>query len=220
MESKVKLDTDELMSTFGLNRNLGCLLLAQLLENPIATDDVVLQKLEAHRQTLSIEGDFWNEEELKMQFLAFLFFYLQMNEPQKIKVFYERSLLGIVEGKKISVKCDCLMAKPIGINKPSHPYFFLQEYAPFRPPTGGLGGTDDAEGQMLGAMLLAQQINGNEKPVYGAFLQGKNWVFTTLHHKNYCISKQYDATEVEDLRLIVTILKNLKHVILTKLSQN
>jgi hypothetical protein len=210
MESKIKLDTDELMDTFGLKRNLGCILLDELLENPITKDDVVLQKLEEHRLTLSIEGDFWNEEELKMQFLAFLFFHVKINEPQKIKVFYERPLNGVIEGKKISVICDCLMAKPIGVNKPSSPYFFLQEFKKQKT-------ADDAEGQMLGAMLLAQKINGNEKPVYGAFLQGRNWVFTTLHYKNYCISKQYDATDIDDLRLIVSVLQNLKKIILSKL---
>jgi hypothetical protein len=46
----------------------------------------------------------------------------------------------------------------------------------------------------------------------------KLWFFTTLYEKNYCISRQYDATQSADLHQIINILKALKEVILTALS--
>jgi hypothetical protein len=114
----------------------------------------------------------------------------------------------------ISVICDCMLAKPLGINRPDKPYFFLQE-APTRPsPERKEKKSKDAEAQMLGAMLIAQQINNNQKPVYGAFLQGRNWIFTTLHDKDYCVSEQLDTTKIRDLELIINVLQNLKTSIL------
>jgi hypothetical protein len=215
---KLKIDTNTLLGTFGLTRNTQCELLDELLliENTLNDKDV--QFLEKLRIKLLTEGDFWNEEELKMRFLAFLFDYAQIDELGKIKIFYERPLTATLNGHKINVKCDCLVAKPFGIGEPDIPYFFLQE-APTQPsPEGKEKKSTDAEGQMLAAMLLALDKNKNRNPVYGCYLQGKNWTFTTLHDKNYCISRQYDATQVKDIQQILLTLKNLKYLILNKLS--
>jgi hypothetical protein len=103
-----------------------------------------------------------------------------------------------------------MIATPFGVNTPLKPYFFLQEFKKQR-------NAPDAEGQMLAAMLVAQQINDNEKPIYGCFLQGKNWTFTTLQQQNYCISRQYDATQPTELSHILGVLLHLKHIILTEL---
>ena len=210
MDKKIALDTEILMSTFGLKRNHGCLILDELLKTNVRADDPTIQSMEVHRLRLIEEGDFWNEEELKMQFLAFLFFHIGMNEANKIKIFYERALKTKVEGKTISVICDCMLAKPFGVNRPDTPYFFLQEFKKQK-------NADDAEGQMLGAMLIAKTMNGNKKPVYGAFLQGRNWVFATLHEKDYCVSEQFDATKVDQFGQIIGILRNLKTIILAEL---
>jgi hypothetical protein len=103
-----------------------------------------------------------------------------------------------------------MVATPFGINTPKTPYFFLQEFKKARKP-------DDPEGQMLLAMIAAQHLNKNGKPIYGCWLQGKYWVFTTLHEKNYCVSKSFDATNVKDLYQIIYILRNLKQIILSEL---
>ena len=218
MDKKLALDTEILMSTFGLKRNHGCLILDELLKTNVKADDPTMQAMEVHRLRLIEEGDFWNEEELKMQFLAFLFFHIGINEANKIKIFYERALKTKVEGKTISVICDCMLAKPFGVNRPDTPYFFLQE-APTQPSPKGKEQkrNDDAEGQMLGAMLIAKTMNGNKKPVYGAFLQGRNWVFATLHGKDYCVSEQFDATKIEQFGQIIGILRNLKKIIIAEL---
>lgn len=102
------------------------------------------------------------------------------------------------------------MASPYGIYEPKAPYFFLQEFKKQKQQ-------EDAEGQMLVAMLVAQAINKNNKPVYGCWLQGRYWVFATLHKQDYCISRTYEVTQKDDLYQIITILQNLKNILLASL---
>jgi hypothetical protein len=68
------------------------------------------------------------------------------------------------------------------------------------------------------AMLISQKENKNGKPVFGCYLQEKNWVFTMLQDKNYCVSRQFDATQSADLNQIIYTLRDLKRIILTELS--
>jgi hypothetical protein len=208
---KIKLDTDELLYHFTLNRNHQCELLDNLLNTSGSLEVGELKILETKRQRLIIEGDFWNEEELKMHFLAFLFDVADIDEEGKIKLFYERPLVGIFGEYKLNVKCDALIATPKGIGTPQKPYFFLQEFKKQKRIE------EDAEGQMLAAMLIAQQENDNQKPIYGCYLQGKNWTFTTLHDKNYCVSKQFDATNQDEIHKIIFILRQLKNLILQQI---
>jgi hypothetical protein len=209
---KLKSDIDDVLDAFTLKRNTTCELLDTWLSYKTeieAHDQVVLEK---KRLNLITYGDGWNEEELKMQFLAFLFDIADINVEDKIRVFYERPLSAIVNNYELSVVCDAMVATPKGINKPKKPYFFLQEFKKQK-------NAPDAEGQMLMAMLLAQHENQSDQPVYGCWLQGKNWIFTTLHEKNYCISKQYDASKKEDLYQIIYALKHLKLLILKQMEQ-
>jgi hypothetical protein len=108
------------------------------------------------------------------------------------------------------VVCDCLIAKPFGIYEPGIPYFFLQEYKKQKK-------VGDPEGQMLAAMLIAQQKNANEKPIYGCFVQDKYWQFASLMGKDYCISESYDVRNYNQLITIILILRNLKVLILNGL---
>lgn len=108
--------------------------------------------MEIHRLALRRKGEYWNEEELKMNFLAHVFFVAQLVEDEKIDIFYEQALSWEYAGKTERVICDCLLAKPFGIYAPQVPYFFLQEFKKQKQ-------NEDAEGQMLLAMLIAQQNN-------------------------------------------------------------
>lgn len=204
---KNKYDTDLIIGTFGLELNTACEILADLLNvngNLTAEEQIYLEE---HRARLAYEGSYWNEEELKMHFISHVFYVARIDVPKKLKLFYERTLKETVEGHEIHVKCDCMIATPFSINIPKAPYFFLEEFKKAKKP-------DDPEGQMLLAMIAAQQINDNEKPVYGCWLQGKDWNFTTLHGKKYCKSKTLDATDQEDLFKIILILRNLRQTIL------
>ncbi len=205
---KQKYDIDFLLDRFQIKRNNHCDLLSAWLEKSTANDDFELpQLLEEQRQKLDFEGNLWNEEELKMHFLSFVFRFADAEVVDKVKMFYERPLSGKVDGMLLSVVCDALLASPLGLNTPRKPYFFLQEFKK------GKKASEDAEGQMLVAMLIAQNINADHAPIYGCYLIGKDWYFTTLHEKNYCFSKSYDASDRYELMQILQILRNLKFIL-------
>ncbi len=213
MENIEKLnhyDHFEVLERFNIKKNTTCEALSdwmcvdgQLLQ---AEDDILMKV----RKELEKFGRDWNEEELKINFIAFVFFIAQINVEDKIQLFFERSMSGEVDGIKISVKVDAMVASPTNANRPKIPYFFLQEFK------RSLGDDHDPEGQMLAAMILAQTLNNDKKTLYGCWLQGKFWNFTTLINRNYCVSKTYDATNMEDLRQIVFILRKLKGLILDR----
>ena len=70
---------------------------------------------------------------------------------------------------------------------------------------------------MLVSMIMAQEMNQDGYPLYGCWLQGKNWYFTVLNGVEYCVSRQFDATQERDLLQIVFILRKLKQLILARL---
>jgi hypothetical protein len=209
---KLKSDIEDVLDAFALNRNTECELLDKWLSVAYEFSEVDKTLLEKKRKQLVDEGEFWNEEELKMRFLAFLLEIADIDEKGKIKVFFERPMYAIVNGYELNVICDAMVATPKGIGKPKKPYFFLQEFKKQKNAA-------DAEGQMLIAMLIAQAENDNDEPVYGCWIQGRYWIFTTLHQKNYCISKSYDASQKEHLHTIMCALKELKVIILEQLAE-
>ena len=69
---------------------------------------------------------------------------------------------------------------------------------------------------MLVAMLIAQQKNQDNKTIYGGYLVGTSWKFTTLSQNEYCVSRIFEATNKNDLMQIVFILRKLKEIILNR----
>ena len=147
------------------------------------------------------DGGYWNEEELKINFIGAAFRLAKINTRDRIKVFYERPLSAIVKNHPLSVIANCLVATPLPFNTPDHPYFFLQEFKKRK------GDKNDPEAQMLVAMLIAQEINQDDKPLFGGYLIGQNWNFTLFHNNTYCQSRQYDSTRREDLLHIIFIIR-------------
>jgi hypothetical protein len=103
-----------------------------------------------------------------------------------------------------------MVATPTLSGLPKTPYFFLQEFK------RSLGDDHDPEGQMLAAMILAQAMNNEGKYMYGCWIQGRIWQFTTLLDKNYCVSQAFDATNEADLTQIIFIMRQLKTLILNR----
>jgi len=152
----------------------------------------------------------WHEEDLKMQFISFVLRLGQLRNTPKYHPYFERTVSATIEDTFLKVKTDFMMAKGI-LDIPDVPYFHFQEYKRQTDPNG------DPIGQVLEAMLIAEALNENNKPVYGCYVQGKFWTFMLLEHKTYAISKAYDCTEKEDLLLIIAILRKFKHILDTRL---
>jgi hypothetical protein len=178
------------------------------LNDTYTLTDIQTQLLSSLYEEVKEDGGYWNEEELKIQFVGLIFRIADVSVRNKIKVFYERSLSSVVNNYELSVVCDCLIATPLPFNTPDSPYFFLQEFKKKR------GEKKDPEAQMLTAMLIAQSLNNDNKIIYGGYLISHNWHFSILDGRQYSTSRQYDATEQKDLLQIVFILRKLKELIL------
>ncbi len=202
-------DVNEVIDRFEIDKIFDCTILKNWLEQAKGVFKPFQEEmLEEARQTLSHKWDEWNEEELKINFISIVLFAAQLNEPKRISTYFERRLVGKVRDSPISVKVDCMLATPMKSGRPKSPYFFLQEYKRTK------GDNHDPEGQMLAAMILAQEINGDGKPIYGSWVQGASWRFTVLSGTEYCVSKVYDAIDPLELAQIVFILRQLKVIIL------
>ena len=149
-------------------------------------------------------ADSWNEEELKMHFISMIIFLIRCDDP--IRTYYDREISTEIEGIYISSKVDMMFSKGVG-ELISTPYFFLHEYKREKKYSG------DPVGQMLGGMLIGQAKNNNGKPMYGCYVQGRFWFFSVLVDNQYIISDAYDSVDIDSLKQIISILREMKSII-------
>jgi hypothetical protein len=166
--------------------------------------DIVLANAQQH-----IDG--WHEEDLKMQFIAFVLQLAYLRSDEKhYQPYFERVVEATIGEHFLKVKTDFMVAKGI-LDTPEVPYFHFQEWKKHRDPNG------DPVAQLLEALLCAQHINNNGKPLYGCTITGKFWEFFLLIEKTYCISESYDCTKQGDLLQIIAILRKFKEILETRL---
>ena len=123
--------------------------------------------------------------------------------------FLERKISGVIDNYELTGRVDFMVAS--GEYEPIHPYFYFSEYKREK------GSVNDPLAQLLGAMIVGQQLNNNNKPVYGAYIIGRNWFFLTLKDRGYCKSEVFAVTRQEHLEQVFTILMNVKKIIEEKL---
>jgi hypothetical protein len=172
---------------------------------PILTDaeqvffDIVLIDAQNH-----IEG--WNEEELKTKFVSMILRLGHLADTKKYHTYCEREVFATVENIYLYLKSDFMIAKGI-LDKPEIPYFYFQEYKKMKDPSG------DPVPQLIEGFLIAQELNKNNKPLYGCTITGKFWDFFLMEQRTYCISQSYDCTKRDDLLQIVAILRKFKEIL-------
>jgi hypothetical protein len=158
-------------------------------------------------------ADSWNEEELKMSFISVIILIADFDNP--IRTYYDREISAEINGIFLSSKVDMMLSKGIG-ELIKMPYFFLHEYKREKKYSG------DPIGQMLGGMLIGQAKNNSEnqnadQPIYGCYVQGRYWFFSIMIGKKYVISKGFDASEIDEVRQIIYILRKIKEIIIERL---
>jgi hypothetical protein len=210
MAEKHRIELDLLAETYGVRRQTHCEQLKKWLAQEGELNEYEQRLFNTVYAKAQQKAYYWNEEELKMHLVSPLMLLANIEEPHKIEVFYERPISAVIAQYQLSVICDCLVATPMQFNKPKKPYFFLQEYK------RGRGDDKDPEAQMLAAMLIAQFQNKDNQPLYGSYVIGSNWWFTTLIGSNYCGSRAYDIDNYEDLLQIIFILRQLRNFILER----
>lgn len=202
---------DRILNTFQIDKVKEHTALQQWLALPI---DTHFSPLEEGILNIAIEkynriGDGWNEEELKMHFISLVFAVADLNIDKVCKTYFERTLKGQIDGRHLTVVCDSMVAKPDRAGLPTQPYFFLQELKQAQR-----FGKTDPEGQMLAAMLLAQNLTQTTPAcLYGSFVVERHWYFATLIGHQYSLSQSYNATIKTELHKIVGILLRLKQLI-------
>ena len=210
---KIRAEFDYLVSCFDLKWSKNESLtdwIQDAVEKIDEDGEVVLKKIEPH---IIREIDGWLEEELKMKLLAPIFMLADLSEPQKIGVFFERQISATIDDKRISVVTDCMISSVLGFTTPQMPYFFMQEFKKSK------GDKQDPEGQMLAAMIAAQYLNKNGNTLYGSYVVGRDWYFTTLNGKNYAKSEAFRLTQPKELRQVILTLRKLKQIILNDLME-
>ena len=166
--------------------------------------------LTMYQQMLSIHSYDWNEAELLQHFIGPMFALVNFSNKQ-FSIFSQRNLTGVVEGIEMGGNPDGLIAS--GWRSPKRPFFCLQEYKKQLDLKG------DPAGQCLAAMLVAQELNDHQHPIYGCYVMGKYWNFMTLEAKDYCISESYIGTD-DEIFDIFRILKVLKQTIVQLMAMN
>jgi hypothetical protein len=203
MKSFERWTIDEVEEHFGLQQTFTSTKLdAWLASNyPIpAEEHIVLEKL---RNTAFLNIEYWNEEDLKIKFLAFILDIVQFDET-RYKGFLERTIKVPYNGEIFGGIVDYVVAT--GKAEPRVPFFFIQEYKPQRR-----SGRDPLA-QVLSAMVAARELNKPHKTMYGSYVIGRQWFFVVLDERTYTISAAYDITQ-EDILHVVMILRGMKQII-------
>jgi len=190
---------------FGYNQIKKCSFLDEWIElsKIQEVDDFENTTINRLQEVLIDRCSNWNEFELSEWFIGPLMSLVNFN-TKKFKLFAFREISAIIKDVELIGRPDVLIAQ--GLSAPINPYFCFHEYKK----------EIDAEGhpqtQLLGAMMVAQSINGNDKPIYGIYVIGIDWRFIVLKGNEWIESKKFVADD-EEIIDIFKILKALKEII-------
>ncbi len=166
----------------------------------IDEENFLIELIDKHRDILSS----YIEEELKMEFIAFLLGKIRFRTKNK-RGFYDRPLKAVINNVPFNGKTDFMVAS--GIHEPQKPYFFIQEFKQTKHSV-------DAHHQLLAEMLVALALNKTNL-IRGAFIVGRNWNFMILekiaeNSYQYFISKSLDSLDFDGLKQIYICLQAVK----------
>ena len=196
--------SEDVEITFNIERVSDLPLLTQWLDVP--KNNPLSPKIDKLRIFLSNNVEYWNEDELKMMFLAAFLGEFEFNNAPFYRVFIQRkssTQMFDIETNEVNERVEWFIAT--GKQTPKKPFFFLQEYK--QEKNSG----NDPLGQLLIAMVEAQILNEDaKKPLFGCYMIGRFWFFIVLEDKKYSVSRAYDSTQIDELSEIVVVLERVK----------
>ena len=162
------------------------------------------QKIEKLRILALQYSDSWNSDENKFMLISPLLDLADYSSAN-FKIFLNRPLsVNYDNDTKITEGLvEFMLAK--GIQTPRKPHFFLHEYKPEKRRD------NDPLGQLLIAMVAAQKMNQDNKPIYGIYVNGRNWFIVILDNNVYSVSNPYVATD-EDIFDLFAVLLHFKDI--------
>ncbi len=193
---------EEVEQAFDLTRLRTLPFLEEIKKLSLPKEHIQRETLEKYRLELFDFIDTWNEDEYKFLFIAPYFKLVDFNSPY-FKIFTQRPMsVSYDNDTKISSgNVEFMLAK--GKQIPKKPHFFLHEYKPEK------NRDNDPLGQLLIAMVASQKLNQDDKPVYGIYVNGRNWFIVALVGNNYATSLAYDVTsnDIFDLFAVLVFIK-------------
>jgi hypothetical protein len=193
-----------LEKTFALEEVDTLIALEQWIAMPSDITAFEKESLERLRQLLDFNVHDWNEYELDSHFIGPIFSLVNFSS-KKFNHYSQRLIKGVIGDYELSGKPDGIVSA--GRREPEIPYFAFQEYKRELDPDG------DPAGQALAAMLVAQSYNTDPLiPVYGCYVNGRNWYFMVLSGKEYIITDGFNAL-LDDIFDVFRMLKALKEIV-------
>ncbi|TAD99598.1 MAG: hypothetical protein EAZ97_08315 [Bacteroidetes bacterium] len=208
IKSFEKWKTEEVRMTFGIQFVENHALMDDLCASSFPEEEKHKERIEELRIRLKRFANFWSEEDVKVFFVIPIIDIVNFYVFGKYRAFMEATFSAQIQDVKGNL-CDLrgrvefLVAT--GEQDPQTPFFFLNEYKP------QIKAVSDPQGQLLIAMLAAQvKNNGKNLPIYGLYSIGQFWFFLILQGSSYVSSKAFDATDAEDLKQIINMLRYVK----------
>ena len=168
-------------------------------ENPI--NEAEHKELKYLSKHLFRNVEAWNEDELKFFFLSPLIRLVDFHS-EHYKPFTQRKLSAIIGDWEVSGIADFFIST--GIQNPKQPYFLIHEYKSEKRKD------NDPLGQLLAEMIVTQQLNKFDFPLYGCYIVGRNHFFSVLKEKEYAVSDAFVATSEEDILSIFKMMRFVK----------
>lgn len=192
--------TQEVRLTFNLKQTVSSELLTKWLDAVHPLNPHQIEFLQEKKELLKRFYRSWNEDELKFQFIAHIVEMARLR-GDNFGTFSQRKLTATIDNITLFGRPEVMIAT--GQEDPLKPYFFIHEYKPSKR-------ADEPLGQVLAAMVAAQYLNDDGKPLLGCIVLGSIWQFVVLENKTYTLSDNYDATQFDELSAIHSALCQAK----------
>lgn len=179
---------EEVEETFGVKQESDNPNAQQWLQSPVIIAEHEQAQLEALRVKLIEHVYDWNEQELIVYFIGPLLTLVDF-EGETYHPFFSREIVATYDDERLAGVVDFVVAA--GQRSPKHPYFFIHEYKK------EFDSSNDPLGQLLIAMVAAQLLNQDDRPIYGAYVIGRYWHFVFLAGKGYTVNPGYNAARAE-----------------------
>ena len=194
---------EDVMNEFGLIRLEKHPFLDHLKTIKLAENDSHRPFIESKRLLLLDYVDTWNNDETTFIFIAPFFNQIRFFS-EHFKAFIQRELSVKYESGTKTTKglVEFMLGK--GVQRERKPFnLFLQQYKAEKRD-------NDPLGQLLIAMVAAKVQNADDKPIYGIYVNGRNWFFVILDNNTYGVSDPYVATsdDIFDLFAVLEFLRD------------
>jgi hypothetical protein len=171
---------------------------------------IFLQKLIDENSSLI---DKYDEEDLKLYFLAPIFHHINFKSFEKeFRAFYNEKINYKTDKFILNGEVDFVLS--LGLLKSKKPYFFIQEFKK------GIEFSDPRP-QLIAELIAGLEISKFEE-IKGAFIIGSIWNFVILeklgeNKYQYFVSENFDSSKIGDLKAIYKNLLFIKNEIINNL---